>query len=64
MLNEAKTHLRNVEEGLALLQFKYKECLAKKEELGEKCKLCEARLVRAEKVCATNFIIFLHCSAP
>lgn len=51
MLNEAKARLREVEEGLAALQSKYEECIAKKEELREKCELCEARLSRAEKVC-------------
>ena len=50
VLNEAKAHLREVEEGLTSLQAKYDECVAKKEELKEKCELCEARLTRAEKV--------------
>lgn len=50
LLNEAKARLREVEEGLAALQSKYEECIAKKEELREKCELCEARLLRAEKV--------------
>ena len=50
MLNEAKARLREVEEGLAALQSKYEECMAKKEELKQKCELCEARLQRAEKV--------------
>lgn len=39
-----------MEEGLAALQLKYDECLTKKEELRAKCELCEARLLRAEKV--------------
>ncbi len=50
MLNDAKANLRDVEEGLASLQAKYDECVAKKEELKDKCDLCEARLTRAEKV--------------
>lgn len=50
ILNEAKARLREVEEGLTALQSKYDECVAKKEELKEKCELCEARLLRAEKV--------------
>ncbi len=50
VLNEAKARLREVEEGLAALQSKYEECVAKKEELKDKCQLCEARLQRAEKV--------------
>jgi len=49
-LNDAKANLREVEEGLASLQAKYEECVAKKEELKDKCELCEARLNRAEKV--------------
>ncbi len=42
--------MRGVEEGIAALQAKYEECVAKKEELKEKCDLCAARLTRAEKV--------------
>ncbi len=55
ILNEAKNRLRSVEEGLSALQSKYDECVTKKEELKEKCELCEARLGRAEKV-STNII--------
>lgn len=50
ILNEAKTRLREVEEGIATLQAKYEETTAKKEELANKCSLCTARLERAEKV--------------
>ena len=50
ILNEAKARLREVEEGIAALQAKYEECVAKKEDLKEKCDLCSARLTRAEKV--------------
>ena len=50
ILNEAKARLREVEEGIAALQAKYEECVAKKEELKDKCDLCSARLTRAEKV--------------
>ena len=50
MLNEAKSRLREVEEGLATLQAKFEETTAKKEELAQKCSLCTARLERAEKV--------------
>lgn len=53
MLNEAKARLREVEEGIASLQAKYEECVAKKQELGDKCDLCTARLERAEKVQCT-----------
>ena len=54
LLNDAKANLREVEEGLASLQAKYGECVAKKEELKDKCELCEARLTRAEKVSHQN----------
>jgi DNA repair exonuclease SbcCD ATPase subunit len=57
VLNEAKARLREVEEGLAALQSKYEECVSKKEELRQKCELCEARLNRAEKVTDTTSII-------
>lgn len=50
ILNEAKARLREVEEGITALQAKYEECVAKKEELKDKCDLCSARLTRAEKV--------------
>ncbi len=49
-MNEAKTRLRDVEEGLQALNAKYEETTAKKEELADKCDLCSARLERAEKV--------------
>ncbi len=50
MLGEAKDRLREVEEGIASLQAKYEECVAKKEDLEYKTELCTARLTRAEKV--------------
>ena len=50
VLIEAKARLHEVEEGIASLQAKYEECVAKKQELGDKCELCTARLERAEKV--------------
>ena len=50
ILGEAKDRLREVEEGIASLQAKYDECIAKKEELEYKTELCTARLTRAEKV--------------
>ena len=53
LLNTAKERLQEVEEGIASLQQKYEECMAKKEELREKCDLCSARLGRAEQV-STN----------
>jgi len=39
-----------VEGGIATLQAKYQACVAKKDELDEKYQLCEARLIRADKV--------------
>ena len=62
-LDTAKAKLTLVEEGVALLQTKYQECIAKKNELEFKTKLCSARLGRAEKVCSccvwfdTNILI-------
>ena len=50
ILNEAKARLAEVEEGIASLQAKYDECIAKKEDLEFKTNQCTARLGRAEKV--------------
>ncbi|GAB0194609.1 dynein axonemal heavy chain 1 [Grus japonensis] len=47
VLEEAKEHLREVEGGIAMLQSKYKVCIAKKEELEMKCEQCQQRLGRA-----------------
>ena len=68
LLNDSKARLREVEEGIAALQSKYEECVAKKEELKDKCDLCAARLTRAEKVrrhsrrtCVyAYYVIWLH----
>ncbi|XP_022110107.1 dynein heavy chain 1, axonemal-like isoform X1 [Acanthaster planci] len=49
-LDEAKAKLREVEEGIATLQAKYEDCIERKEELENKCSLCEARLGRADKL--------------
>lgn len=49
-LNKAKGKLAEVEEGIASLQAKYEECIAKKDELEFKTNQCTERLVRAEKV--------------
>uniref|UniRef100_A0A3Q3IZZ6 Dynein, axonemal, heavy chain 1 n=1 Tax=Monopterus albus TaxID=43700 RepID=A0A3Q3IZZ6_MONAL len=48
-LDDAKEKLAKVDGGIATLQAKYQECLAKKEELDNKYQLCEARRVRADK---------------
>ncbi|XP_059176982.1 dynein axonemal heavy chain 1-like [Physella acuta] len=50
ILDEAKARLEAVEEGLATLQAKYDDCVRKKDELENKCKECEARLIRADKL--------------
>lgn len=50
VLEEAKEHLREVEGGIAMLQSKYKVCIAKKEELEMKCEQCQQRLGRANTV--------------
>ncbi|XP_054472107.1 dynein axonemal heavy chain 1 [Anoplopoma fimbria] len=50
ILDDANEKLAVVEGGIAALQAKYQDCLAKKDELDNKCQLCEARLVRADKL--------------
>lgn len=50
ILEEAKQRLHEVEDGIATMQAKYRECIAKKEELELKCEQCEQRLGRADKV--------------
>jgi hypothetical protein len=50
ILDAAKSRLQEVEEGIATLQAKYDDSMRKKEELEHKCKECEARLHRADKV--------------
>ncbi|XP_067102135.1 dynein axonemal heavy chain 1 [Osmerus mordax] len=50
ILDDAKAKLDKVEEGIATLQAKYLDCLAKRDELDTKCQLCECRLVRADKL--------------
>ncbi|XP_043932324.1 dynein axonemal heavy chain 1 [Protopterus annectens] len=50
ILEAAKARLNEVEDGIATLQAKYKDCVSKKEELEFKCDQCEQRLVRADKL--------------
>ncbi|XP_019911214.2 dynein heavy chain 1, axonemal [Esox lucius] len=50
ILDNANEKLARVEEGIATLQAKYHDCLAKRDELDSKCQLCEIRLVRADKL--------------
>ncbi|XP_073667291.1 dynein axonemal heavy chain 1 [Tursiops truncatus] len=50
ILEEAKQRLHKVEDGIAMMQAKYRDCIAKKEELELKCEQCEQRLGRADKL--------------
>uniref|UniRef100_A0A2K6RAQ5 Dynein axonemal heavy chain 1 n=1 Tax=Rhinopithecus roxellana TaxID=61622 RepID=A0A2K6RAQ5_RHIRO len=50
ILDEAKQRLREVEDGIATMQAKYRECITKKDELELKCEQCEQRLGRAGKL--------------
>ncbi|XP_071059360.1 dynein axonemal heavy chain 1-like [Pseudochaenichthys georgianus] len=50
ILDDANEKLAVVEGGIATLQAKYQACVAKKDELDQKYQLCEARLIRADKL--------------
>ncbi|KAK2862487.1 hypothetical protein Q5P01_002020 [Channa striata] len=50
MLNETKEKLAAVESSIASLQAKFRDSLAKKEELDNKYQLCQTRLIRADKL--------------
>uniref|UniRef100_A0A8C5QQJ6 Dynein axonemal heavy chain 1 n=1 Tax=Leptobrachium leishanense TaxID=445787 RepID=A0A8C5QQJ6_9ANUR len=50
ILDEAKARLSEVEDGIATLEAKYKDCVSKKEELEHKCEQCEQKLGRADKL--------------
>ncbi|CAI2738304.1 unnamed protein product [Dicrocoelium dendriticum] len=50
ILQEARNRLVACEERIASLQSKYDECIRRQRELEEKSQLCEARLVRADKL--------------
>ncbi|XP_058931925.1 dynein axonemal heavy chain 1 [Kogia breviceps] len=50
ILEEAKQRLHKVEDGIATMQAKYRDCIAKKEELELKCEQCEQRLGHARKL--------------
>ena len=50
VLDLAKLRLVEVEEGIAVLQAKYDDCMIKKYDVENKCVECEARLSRADKV--------------
>ena len=50
VLWEAMSTLKEVEAGVAKLQANYTRCVRKKKDLENKCRQCEARLIRADKV--------------
>lgn len=50
ILDAARKRLQEVTEGIATLQEKYEDVVRKKDDLENKCKECEERLVRADKV--------------
>ncbi|GFN88548.1 dynein heavy chain 1, axonemal [Plakobranchus ocellatus] len=50
ILAAAKRKLSEVEEGVFQLQRRYSDSMNKKQNLEEKCKLCQARLDRADKL--------------
>ncbi|TGZ66131.1 hypothetical protein CRM22_005485 [Opisthorchis felineus] len=50
ILKEARSRLKACEERIASLQIKYDECIRRQRELEDKSQLCEARLVRADKL--------------
>ena len=56
ILDAARKRLYDVEEGIATLQARYEDCMQKKGELEFKCKQCEGRLVRADKVSSLLFL--------
>ncbi|KAL8563604.1 Dynein heavy chain 1, axonemal [Nucella lapillus] len=50
VLYDAMKTLKDVEDGLAKLQTNYAVCVKKKKNLEHKCRQCEARLIRADKL--------------
>ena len=63
LLDAAKARLADVEEGIASLQAKYEECIAKKQDLEFKTEQCTARLGRAEKVRGFASRVVSHLAA-
>lgn len=63
ILFAAKKKLYDVESGVARLQRQYNDSMAKKQFLEDKCKLCMARLDRADKVSLVSDIVLtlFHC---
>ncbi|VDO09331.1 unnamed protein product [Rodentolepis nana] len=50
VLGEARTRLQACKDRIESLQTKYQECMRRQQELEDKKSLCEARLVRADKL--------------
>ncbi|OAF65946.1 hypothetical protein A3Q56_06301 [Intoshia linei] len=50
ILDDAKHRLQHIQEGIETLTAKYDECVKKKVDLENKTKLCQDRLVRADKL--------------
>lgn len=50
ILKEARGRLQSCKDRIAGLQVKYDECIRRQQELENKSNLCEARLVRADKL--------------
>ena len=50
ILQEARTRLQSCKDRIASLQLKYDECTRRQQELEDKSNLCEARLLRADKL--------------
>ncbi|VDM31966.1 unnamed protein product [Hydatigera taeniaeformis] len=50
VLQEARTRLQSCKDRIASLQVKYDECMRRQQELEDKSNLCEARLLRADKL--------------
>ncbi|BHF69813.1 Dynein heavy chain 1, axonemal [Sparganum proliferum] len=50
ILAEARERLKACQDRIASLQTKYDECIRKQKELEDKSALCEARLIRADKL--------------
>lgn len=50
VLQEARTRLQSCKDRITSLQVKYDECMRRQQELEDKSNLCEARLIRADKL--------------
>ena len=59
VLFEAMEKMKAIEDNLAKLQKVYNASVKKKKDLENKCKLCEARMIRADKVNEIDFITMI-----